>query len=95
MNCKKSIDEKNITTERFYSEIEKSKNCITKCLNIKSTDFIEISDSIVDVEKLDSRIKVKCRRKLFNYGNNDENKGTLECYLSIENDFIEIFHHPN
>jgi hypothetical protein len=89
MNCHKTIENSKIDEELFIIEVENAKNCISKCLNLDKIEIKEIADEEVIVA-LNGRKKTLCKRKIFDFG-----QGTLDCYLSKNYDFIEIFHHPN
>ena len=89
MNCNKTIENNKINVELFIIEVENAKNCLAKCLNIEKVEIKEIADEEILVA-LNGRKKTLCRRKIFDFG-----QGTLDCYLSKNNKFIEIFHHPN
>lgn len=88
MNCNKTI-ESNVSEEMFLQEIEKAKKCVAKVLNIELNDIKEIANEDVWV-KLDKREKTFCNRRIFNF-----ESGSLDCYMSKDLKFIEIFHHPN
>jgi len=87
MNCNKTI-EKNISEEIFLEEIEKAKKCITKALNIDIKDINEVANEDVLVS-LDNRERTLCNRRIYDF-----QSGSLDCYLSKDLKFIEIFHHP-
>lgn len=88
MNCNKIIEE-NITEELFLNEIEKAKNCVAKVLNIDIQDICEVANENVFVT-LDNRKTTLCQRKIFSF-----KTGSIDCYMSHDLTFIEIFHHPN
>lgn len=88
MNCNKTI-EKNISEEIFLQEIEKAKKCVAKVLNINLSDIEEVANEDVLV-RLDTRGETFCNRRIFNF-----QSGSLDCYMSRDLEFIEIFHHPN
>lgn len=88
MNCNKTI-ETNVSEEIFLQEVEKAKKCVAKVLNIDLNDIKEVANEDVLV-KLDKRDKKLCNRRIFNF-----QSGSLDCYMSKDLEFIEIFHHPN
>lgn len=88
MNCNKTI-EINVSNEIFFQEIEKAKKCLAKVLAIDLNDIKEVTNEDVLV-KLDKREKTLCNRRVFNF-----KSGSLDCYISKNLEFIEIFHHPN
>lgn len=88
MNCNKTI-ETNVTEETFIQEIEKAKKCIAKVLNIDIKNIDEFANEDVIV-KLNKREKTLCNRRIFHF-----QSGSLDCYMSKDLKFIEIFHHPN
>lgn len=88
MNCNKIIEE-NITEELFLNEIQKAKKCVAKVLNINIQEICEVANENVLVT-LDNRETTLCYRKIFSY-----ETGSIDCYMSNDLTFIEIFHHPN
>jgi len=88
MNCNKTI-ETEVSEKIFLEEIEKAKKCIARVLNIDINDIEEVANEDVIVE-LDKREKEFCNRRIYNF-----ESGSLDCYMSKDLKFIEIFHHPN
>ncbi|MEC4044101.1 hypothetical protein [Myroides odoratimimus] len=72
----------------FLETIEKAKKVISNSCNINMNEIQKITDENITLN-LDKRGKVNCRRIIFSF-----NQGSLDCYLSVNNDFIEIIHHP-
>jgi len=88
MSCNRTI-EKNVNEELFFEEIEKTKKCLAKVLNIDVKNIIEVADEDV-FATIDSREKTFCKRKIYNF-----EQGSIDCYMSKDLKFIEIFCHPN
>lgn len=94
MNCNKTIEKEKITEEFFESEITNAVNCISDKLQITREDFEKIIDEVVFIDKLDDKMNIQCHRKIFIFNKNNKKEGVLECYRSMKNDFIKIYHSP-
>lgn len=87
MNCHKTIEDNSVNEELFQQEIKNVLNCISICLKINTNDIKEIINEKRVRISINGRMNTLCKRIVFDYGS-----GTLDCCMSLDFKFIEIFH---